>query len=238
MHGSAWFKTSTHPFLFSQLREGLLSRQHDTRARTKMVHRGGRLATVSRHLVASSTRVPSTSSSATSSSSELQALVPEDAETQYAEQGYFVVRQLLPADAVRRVHAEVGRILSGHTHGNSDGYIRDYTRTDGRGGAPGTPGEMSGPDSVRVLRDPRCQSSVLWNDWLTHPNVGALQRRMLGENVRVMGTSFFTKAPGGVGEATPLHQDLCELNNTTPSLRANFFNGPTDSFVLTYSISQ
>ena len=189
-----------------------------------MVHRGGRLATVSRHLVASFTRVPSTSSSATSSSSELQALVPEDAETQYAEQGYFVVRQLLPADAVRRVHAEVGRILSGHTHGNSDGYIRDYTRTDGRGGAPGTPGEMSGPDSVRVLRDPRCQSSVLWNDWLTHPNVGALQRRMLGENVRVMGTSFFTKAPGGVGEATPLHQDLCELNNTTPSLRANFFN--------------
>ena len=134
--------------------------------------------------------------------------MPVDAEAQYAELGYFVVRQLLPADAVQRVHAEVGRILSGYAHGNSDGYVRDYTRSDGRGGTPGAPGELDGPASVRVVRDPRCQSSVLWRDWLTHPNVSALQRRMLGEDVRVMGTSFFTKAPGGLGEATPLHQDL------------------------------
>jgi hypothetical protein len=162
-----------------------------------------RLAAVSRHLKATNT-----STNTASSSSSDQPLVPDDAETQYSEQGYFVVRRLLPADAVRRVRAEVGHILSGHAHGNSDGYVRDYTRTDGRGGAPGTPGELSGPASVRVVRDPRCQSSVLWDNWLTHPNVHALQRRMLGEDVRVMGTSFFTKAADGFGEATPLHQDL------------------------------
>jgi len=166
-----------------------------------------RLAAASRHLEAATPATPGGIRSS-EASSEAAAQVPVDAEAQYAELGYFVVRQLLPADAVQRVHAEVGRILSGYAHGNSDGYVRDYTRSDGRGGTPGAPGELDGPASVRVVRDPRCQSSVLWRDWLTHPNVSALQRRMLGEDVRVMGTSFFTKAPGGLGEATPLHQDL------------------------------
>ena len=104
--------------------------------------------------------------------------VPADAEQQFDERGYFIVRRLLDADAVLQVHDEVGRILGGYAKGNSDGFTRDLSRTDGR--------ELDGPASVRVVRDPRCQSSVLWDSWLTHPNVNALQRRMLGDDVRVL----------------------------------------------------
>ena len=76
---------------------------------------------------------------------------------------------------------------------------------------------MDGPAAVRVLRDPRCLSQVLWKDWLTSPGVIQLNRRMLGADVHVMGTSFFTKAPR-LGEATPAHQDLFLWSQTPATL--------------------
>ena len=121
-------------------------------------------------------------------------IIPEDAETQLEEQGYFVVQNILDEDAVRAVRKEIERIIA-----VEDGFQLDKNRTDGV--------QAEGANAVRAVRDRNFLSEVLWNKWFTAEHVVALQKRFAGDNVRVQGTSFFTKPPR-IGEGAPWHQDL------------------------------
>lgn len=122
-------------------------------------------------------------------------VIPGDAETQFEERGYFVVRNIIDANAVQAVRDEIQRIIDE----DAKGFQLDRSRVDGA--------ELRGADAVRAVRDGGFLSEVLWNRWLTSEHVVALQRRFVGDNVRVQGTRFFTK-PARVGEGTPWHQDI------------------------------
>ncbi len=119
----------------------------------------------------------------------------KDAEAQFEARGYFVVRSIIDADAVRAVRDEIARIIAE----NATGFQLDRSRVDGA--------EFDGADAVRAVRDGNFLSDVLWHRWLTSEHVVALQRRFVGDNVRIQGTRFFTK-PARVGEGTPWHQDI------------------------------
>lgn len=121
--------------------------------------------------------------------------IPEDAETQFEERGYFVVRNIINADAVRAVRDEIARIIAE----DAQGFNLDRSRVDDA--------DFDGADAVRAVADRNFLSEVLWNRWLTADRVLALQRRFVGDDVRIQGTRFFTK-PARVGEGTPWHQDL------------------------------
>ena len=121
--------------------------------------------------------------------------IPKDAEAQFDERGYFVVRQIIDADAAQAVRSEIARIIAE----DAAGFQLDRSRVDGA--------ELDGADAVRAVRDGNFLSDVLWNRWLTSERVVALQRRFVGDDVRIQGTRFFTK-PARVGEGTPWHQDI------------------------------
>lgn len=121
--------------------------------------------------------------------------IPNDAERRFEERGYFVVRQIIDADAVRAVRDELARIIAE----DAPGFALDRSRVDGVA--------LDGADAVRAVGDRNFLSDVLWNRWLTADRVLALQQRFLGDDVRIQGTRFFTK-PAHVGESTPWHQDI------------------------------
>ncbi|MDP6039605.1 MAG: phytanoyl-CoA dioxygenase family protein, partial [Candidatus Latescibacteria bacterium] len=120
--------------------------------------------------------------------------IPQDAEEQFDERGYFVVRNIIDADAVLAVRNEVKRIID-----VEEGFQLDKKRTDGI--------DVKGADAVRAVRDRNFLSEVLWRQWFTAEHVIELQQRFVGDNVRVQGTSFFTK-PARIGEGAPWHQDI------------------------------
>jgi len=121
-------------------------------------------------------------------------VIPRDAERLLESQGYFVVENVLDDDAIRSVRKEIERIIE-----VEDGFQLDTQRSDGT--SPG------GADAVRAVRDPHFRSMALWDHWFTAENVVAVQRRFVGDNVRIRGTTFFTK-PSRIGETTPWHQDI------------------------------
>ena len=121
--------------------------------------------------------------------------IPKDAERQFEKRGYFVVRQIIDADAVRAVRDELARIIAE----DAPGFGLDKSRVDGVA--------LDGADAVRAVGDRNFLSDVLWNNWLTAERILVLQRRFLGDDVRIQGTRFFTK-PAQVGESTPWHQDI------------------------------
>ena len=121
-------------------------------------------------------------------------IIPDNAEQLLEDRGYFVIRNVLGQEAVQSVRTEVDRIIA-----VEDGFQLDRNRVDGtvHGGAAG----------VRAVRDRFFRSAALWEHWFTAEHVVEVQRRFVGENVRLQGTSFFTKA-AGIGEPTPWHQDI------------------------------
>ena len=121
--------------------------------------------------------------------------IPEDAEEQLEDRGYFVVRNILTDRAVAAVRRELERIIAE----KPEGFGLDSSRTDNV--------DLDGADAVRAVGDRNLHSQVLWEEWLSSENVVALNRRFLGDDVRVQGTRFFTK-PARLGEATPWHQDI------------------------------
>jgi ectoine hydroxylase-related dioxygenase (phytanoyl-CoA dioxygenase family) len=120
--------------------------------------------------------------------------IPGNAEQLLEDHGYFVIHSIIGAPTVRAVRSEVERIIA-----VEDGFQLDKSRVDGatHGGAAG----------VRVVRDRFFRSTALWEHWFTAEHIVEVQRRFVGDNVRLQGTAFFTKA-AGIGEPTPWHQDI------------------------------
>ena len=123
-----------------------------------------------------------------------ECVMPKDAENQFEERGFFVVRNILSEGAVLAVRKEIERIIE-----VEDGFQLDKNRTDNV--------QTEGADAVRAVRVRNFLSEVLWKRWFTAPDVVALQKRFVGDNVKVQGTSFFTK-PAQIGEGAPWHQDI------------------------------
>ena len=121
--------------------------------------------------------------------------IPKDAGAQFEERGYFVVRNIIEPDAVSEVRDEIARIIEE----NAEGFNLDRKRIDRA--------QLGGADGVRAVRDGNFLSRILWERWLTSQHVIEINRRFVGDNVRVQGTRFFTK-PARVGEPTPWHQDF------------------------------
>ena len=121
--------------------------------------------------------------------------IPEDAEEQFGERGYFVVRNLISARAVEAVRSELERVIKE----KPEGFKLTTDRSDSA--------DLEGDEAVWAVGDRDLHSPVLWEEWLTAENVIAMNRRFLGENVRVQGTRFFTKQ-ARMGESVPWHQDI------------------------------
>ena len=121
--------------------------------------------------------------------------IPEDAEAQFEERGYFVVRNLISTQAVEAVRSELERVIAE----KPEGFRLTTDRADDTG--------VDGDAAVWAVGDRDLHSPVLWEEWLTAENVIAMNRRFLGENVRVQGTRFFTKQ-ARIGESVPWHQDI------------------------------
>ena len=122
--------------------------------------------------------------------------IPEDAEAQLEERGFFVARNLIGDQAIEAVKNEIERAIAGEVKW----FPPDRRRADNA--------DLDGGEGVRAVGDPfGCRNRVLWEEWLTAENVVAIIQRFLGDDVRVMGSRFFTK-PARLGEATPWHQDI------------------------------
>ena len=121
--------------------------------------------------------------------------ISEDAETQFEERGYFVVQNIIEPDAVKAVRNEIERIIDE----DAEGFQLDRRRVDNA--------QVDDADAVRAVRDGNFLSRVLWERWLTSKHVVEINRRFVGEHVRVQGARFFTK-PARIGEPTPWHQDF------------------------------
>ncbi len=122
--------------------------------------------------------------------------IPKDAEEQLEDRGFFVIKNLITDRAIEAVRNEIERAVAGEV----EWFNPDRRRSDNA--------DLDGGDAVRAVGDPfGCRNRVLWEEWLTAENVVAIIRRFLGENVRVIGSRFFTK-PARLGEATPWHQDI------------------------------
>ncbi len=123
-------------------------------------------------------------------------VIPEDAEEQFEDRGFLIVRNLITDRAIEAVRGEIERAVAGEV----EWFNPDRRRSDNA--------DLDGEDGVRAVGDPfSCRNHILWEEWLTAENVVAIIRRFVGENVRVMGSRFFTK-PARFGEATPWHQDI------------------------------
>ena len=117
--------------------------------------------------------------------------IPEDAEAQFEERGFFVVRNLITAENIKAVRTEIERAVAGVVKW----FPPDRRRADKT--------DVDGGDGVRAVGDAfGCRNRVFWEEWLTAENVVSVMRRFVGENVRVMGSRFFTK-PARLGESTP-----------------------------------
>ena len=123
-----------------------------------------------------------------------ECIIPENAEELLEDRGYFVIRNIIDEPTVRAVRQEIERMIA-----VEDGFQLDKNRVDGIARA--------GADGVRAVRDRFFRSAALWDRWYTAEHVVEVHRRFVGENVRLLNTSFFTKA-AGIGEPTPWHQDI------------------------------
>jgi phytanoyl-CoA hydroxylase len=120
----------------------------------------------------------------------------DQAETFFAENGYWVAPQLLPSAAVAAMRsAFTAQAGSGRLDGlNTDARITDpqdplYTY-----------GRMMHPH-----RHPHLEIGRLAMEYLLHPPVGEVLHRLLGEPAVAAQTMFYFKPPGARGQ--DLHQD-------------------------------
>jgi ectoine hydroxylase-related dioxygenase (phytanoyl-CoA dioxygenase family) len=114
----------------------------------------------------------------------------------YAEDGYFIVKDLVPAAAVAQLHAKITAVL---TRGAGDDLNFDNRRTDDE--------HPMGAAMFRKLARLGRNDPDIWDLFYASENVLDINRQFLGENVRLWFDSIFTK-PAKIGEATPWHQDI------------------------------
>jgi phytanoyl-CoA hydroxylase len=115
----------------------------------------------------------------------------------YAERGYFVIRGLVTADTIAEIRR---RILACVKQGG--GASRPDLERAARG-------QAAGHDPMRDLRKLGAfgrTDSVAWRGWWANPDVLAVVRPFVGEDVAMKFDSVFLK-PARVGGPTPWHQD-------------------------------
>jgi phytanoyl-CoA hydroxylase len=122
---------------------------------------------------------------------------------QYDRDGFFVATGVLDARAVERIRGYIEDALADADAGGGDGARFDPEPVVRHGGGEA----LALRDRFRKIGQLGLHDAGVWNDWHCHPNVLAIMRRLLGDDVRLMFSSVFLK-PARHGAATPWHQDI------------------------------
>jgi phytanoyl-CoA hydroxylase len=100
-------------------------------------------------------------------------------------------------DALRIIRASIATALQRDDADES--WRRDKARKDGA--------DIDGAARYRKIGQYARNDPALWDAFLTHESVMAVNRHFLGDDIRLWYDSVFTK-PAKVGEETPWHQDI------------------------------
>ena len=111
------------------------------------------------------------------------------------EQGYFVMKSLMPDEDVNKIRQRIPQIFEQPEAG---------VELDERRGE--SKQELKGEERYRKILN-AANDPVLQETYFAHENVVTLHQSILGPNIRQWSSGVFTKAPN-VGEATPWHQDV------------------------------
>jgi hypothetical protein len=114
----------------------------------------------------------------------------------YAARGYFIERGLLSAATVERLKRRIAAVLE---VGSLDDVVFDAARAGGD--------DPMGPERFRKVSALCRRYREVWDEFVAAPRAIALDRELVGDNVRQWFNAVFTK-PAEVGEATPWHQDI------------------------------
>lgn len=115
---------------------------------------------------------------------------------QYEQDGYFIAKDVVSADAIEQLHAKITTAL---TKGTGDDLNFDNSRSDDN--------DPMGAAMFRKLARLGRNDPAIWDLYYASENVCSINRQFLGDNVRLWFDSIFTK-PAKIGEATPWHQDI------------------------------
>lgn len=114
----------------------------------------------------------------------------------YAARGYFIERGLISAATVERLKRRIAAALE---VGSLDDVEFDAARAGGD--------DPMGLERFRKVSGLCRRYREVWEEFVAAPRVIALDRELVGDNVRQWFNAVFTK-PAQVGEATPWHQDI------------------------------
>jgi ectoine hydroxylase-related dioxygenase (phytanoyl-CoA dioxygenase family) len=116
---------------------------------------------------------------------------------QYEQDGFCVAPGFVDQRSLLAIRASIGAALQ--QDDAEEPWRRDAARKDGA--------DINGIQRYRKVGQYARHDPALWEAFLTHENVVAVNRQFLGDDVRLWFDSVFTK-PAKVGEETPWHQDI------------------------------
>ncbi len=133
--------------------------------------------------------------------------ITDEQRHQWNEQGYFMVRGVIPRDTVTEIRGVIrNQILMGEPSSRRD-------QLDPMA-PPGTPGSASGADDavearlarLRKLGNFCCTAPLIWHSVQAGEPVLSVVRQFLGDDLLIKFNSCFIK-PARTGSPTPWHQD-------------------------------